>query len=319
VTDAGGLSPQPAMSVVVIAPGSYRTFAPTIRSLARQSVAGRLELLCVATSAAELEPDTAELAAFLRWRVVELGEIPSVSAANAAGVRASTAPVVALVENHVFVQPGWAEALLAAHDAGWDAVGPAMGNANPRSLVGTASFLIAYSQWSKPTESGPADDLPGHNSSYKRALLLEYGERLESRLETESVLHAELRAKGRRLYLAAGARILHLNPTRLAAYTEEIHHYGRLFAAARAASWSFPRRAAYCAGSPLLPLLRLARLWRYLPRLGLLRLVPLLALLFLGLSASALGELIGYAVGEGDAAARMRDFEIHRERQVGGA
>ena len=46
------------------------------------------------------------------------------------------------------------------------------------------------------------DYLPGHNSSYKRDVLLGYGDRLESMMESETVLHWDLRAKGHRLYLS---------------------------------------------------------------------------------------------------------------------
>src|SRR5437588_133855 len=82
-----------------------------------------------------------------------------------------------------------AQALLAAHRGPWAAVGPVVRNANPSTSVSWADFLIGYGPWCDPAPAGDLDHLPGHNSSYKRAILLDYGSELEGLLEAESVLH----------------------------------------------------------------------------------------------------------------------------------
>jgi hypothetical protein len=306
------------MSVVVVTPDDFETVRRTVRHLVAQTARERLELVLVAPSLARLGPDPDLLAAFPRVELVEIGPLPAVPPARAAGVRRASAPLVALVEDHSYPRPGWAEALIAAHRGPWAAVGPAMGNANPASPLGWANLLIDYGPWLDPAAAGPHDHLPGHNSSYKRALLLPHDAFLETLLEAESVLHWELRARGHRLYLESAAVSDHLNATLLGASLALRFHGGRQFAAARAREgrWTPLRRLLYGGGAPLIPLVRLRRLldemrrrpWgpALLPRV----LPPLMVLL----AADAAGELVGYVWGGGDVVRRMVPFEVHRER-----
>ena len=194
-------------------------------------------------------------------------------------------------------------------------------NANPGSAVSWADLLIAYGPWLEPVQAGLVGHLPGHNSSYKREILLTYGPELETMLESESVLHWDLRAKGYELYLEPGARVYHLNFERLAAWIPAQFHSGRLFAAARARQWRLLRRVLYAGGAVLIPLIRL---WRSLPHLTRLaqpwpmRLRVCLLVVF-GLVVSAVGEMLGYAAGAGGSSSRMGELEFHRSRHVVGA
>lgn len=308
----------PEMSVVVLTPDRFETVRKTIRHLRAQKVRGRLEIVLVAPSAERLGLDESELRDFWQYRVVEVGSMDSTARARAAGVRAARAPVVALVEDHAFPAPGWAEALMAAHAKGWAAVGPVMSNANPRSVVSWVNLLIEYATWLEPVEGGVAEHLPGHNGSYKRALLLEYGERLEEMLDAESVLQWDLRARGHKLYLEPAARTFHQNfSTPLASLTLRFNG-GRLFASARARGWPLWRRLLFTCGSPLIPFVRLSRIVRELRQPGRPRhLLPrVLPALLVGLLFDGAGELIGYAFGRGRSMAILSDMEFHRQRYL---
>ena len=87
--------------------------------------------------------------------------------------------------------------------------------------------------------------LPGHNSSYKRERLLEYGDRLAGFLDAETTLFWDLDARGLGLYLEPAARVAHVNFSRLGVWLEVQYHAGRIFAAHRAwhGRWSGARRA----------------------------------------------------------------------------
>jgi GT2 family glycosyltransferase len=304
----------PEMSVVLVTPDGYETIRTTMKHLRAQTVRDRLEIVIVAPSVDALHLDHTELQGFLRFRVVEVGEVRSIAEGNAAGVRQASAPVVALAEDHSYPDPHWAAALIRAHRRPWAAVGPAVRNANPKSVTSWADFLIAYGPWSEPAAAGEIDHLPGHNSSYKRAILLDYGPELEAMLGAESVLHWDLRARGYRLYLEPRAKIAHLNFGLLSSLTRAQFHGGRLFAAVRAQRWPALRRLLYTAGALLIPFVRLRRILQQLPRsarrqYSALRILPVL---LCGLTVSALGEGMGYALGPGDAGEKLSHFEFHR-------
>jgi hypothetical protein len=223
--------------------------------------------------------------------------------------------VVAFAEDHCFPEPGWAEALLAAYTSpDIVAVGPVFTNANPGTLVSWCDFAIGYGPWIDSRRAGDHPFLAGHNSSYRRDVLLALGPRMADALESETVLHLELRTRGRRLVVAPGARAAHTNFGRFDIWLPVQYHCGRIFAAERGRRWTFPRRAFYAAASPLIPGVRFVRALRHLrgspeARPSLLRLAPLLAL---GLAADGLGQLIGYAAGGGRSAQYLTGFEFRR-------
>jgi glycosyltransferase involved in cell wall biosynthesis len=312
------MSGSPAMSVVVITPDSYETVRKTIRHLRAQRVRDRLEIVLVAPDAGKLAADEKELRDFQGLRVVEIGDMLSTARARAAGVRAASAPIVAFVEDHAFPAPGWAEALIGAHQNGWAAVGPVMANANPRSLTSWVNLAVEYSQWLEPQTGGEREHLPGHNGSYKRALLFEYGDRLEEMLDAESVLHWDLRAKGHGLYLEPKARTFHQNFSIFLPSITLRFQGGRLFAAARARRWPHRRRLLFMCGAPLIPLVRFIRIVHDLRRGdGSRRLLPrIVPGLFAALIFDGLGEMVGYSLGPGRAMEKLSDMEFHRQRYL---
>lgn len=306
------------MSVVVITPDRYRTIRKTIRHLRAQKVCGSLEVVLVAPSAGDLCLDESEMGNFFRHKVVEAGAVSSTARARVMGLLASSAPIVAFAEDHAFPAPGWAEALINRHREDWAAVGPVMTNANPRSVTSWANLLIEYAQWLDPTEGGERDHLPGHNCSYKREILTEYGERLEAMLDAESILHWDLRRRGHRLFLEPRARTFHQNFSVQGPSLTLRFNGGRLFASSRARSWPAWRRALFTCASPLIPLVRCLRITRELFRPGRPRhLLPrLLPALIVGLVFDGAGEMTGYALGPGRSMAKLSDMEFHRERYL---
>ena len=141
------------MSVVLATPGHYDTICQTIQALQAQTVCGQLEIVVVAPSKEVLQLDPTDFADFFSFQVVSCGEIQSFASANAIGIRRATAPIVALAEDHAFPAPEWAATLIETHQQPWAAVGPVMCNANPRTAVSWADFLVAYSPWVDPAPS----------------------------------------------------------------------------------------------------------------------------------------------------------------------
>jgi hypothetical protein len=308
------------MSVVLVTPGKYDAIRKTMEHLQAQTVLDQLEIVIVAPSAATLNFDAANLKAFGRVRVVEVGEIKSTGRAIAAGVREASAPVVTYAEEHAYPAPGWAEALIKAHRQPWAAIGVAIANANPGSMISWASLFTDFGPWVEPAEAGEINHLPWHHTAYKRAVLVEYGPKLEAMLETEGILNRDLQARGYRLYLEPAAKTNHVNISLLSSYFGAEFHGARMLAAnrARSAKFSMFWRLLYICGIPLIPFIRLKRVLRHIFRSGRQReLFPgILPALVIGLVADAFGQLAGYAFGAGDAARRRVSFELSRCQHI---
>lgn len=293
----------PELTVVMLTPRSYETCRKTISHLRQQTAREQIELLIVCPSREALCLDEAEVACFGAWRVVEVGTFHSTGAAMAEGFRAAHAPLVAYGEEHSYPEPTWAQTLIRAHRAPHAAVGAAMGNANPQTLGSWAHLYGQFGPVVEPARSDITNYLAGHHTSYKREIVLQYGEMLGEMLDNECALHIDLRAKGHTLYLAGAAICNHVNISRLSAYCRLDYFGQRGFAAARAhaGKWSRRRRILYATAAPLIPLVRMRRIVRDIFRTGRARqllpqiLLPISCALLCGMVGEAMGYLFGDA------------------------
>jgi hypothetical protein len=159
----------------------------------------------------------------------------------------------------------------------------------------------------------------GHNTAYKRDVLLAYGAQLDSMLADEIILFQDLARRGCQLYMEPAARVRHLNISRLQPALDAKLVAGRNFGAARArwGRWSLPRRLAFGLLGPWIGLLRLRYFVRNVFRIGrqrdLPRIMPLAAAL---LFVHGLGEGLGAVFGAGSWAQRWNTYEFERRRHL---
>lgn len=303
----------PLLSIVLVARRAPENLRMVLELLRAQTIAESIELLLVAETKKVLAPVEETLSTFRRSRVLETGNGSiGPGAAKALGVRSAEAPLVQFVEDHSFPAPDCAEMLVQAHGEGdFAAAGPVVLNANPKTARSWGCYLIFYGGWMTAHGRGEAEHLPGNHSCYRKEVLLSYGPQLDRVLNAESVLHWELRSRGHRLKLEPRARVYHLQTSNLAAACEEYLLASRLFAADRTRTWGSGRKFVYALGSPLLPGIRLPRIWKQARRAGLgrgllLKAMPSMACI---LSAGAAGELLGYGFGAGGAGQGLIEFE----------
>ncbi len=304
----------PVLSLILPAPERLGLLERVVAALGRQSLASRMELVLVVQHPDEPLPDW--LTTPFGWvQVVPRQTWTTMNEARTAGVLHARAPLVVFCEDHCYPVEGWAEALVAAHQSPWAAVGPAILNANPITRVSWANLAVEYGPWLHPVRPGACAHVPGHNSCYKRSVLMDYGERLPEMMEAESVMHWDLQQRGLAVAMEPAARTRHENFSRVGPSVLLRFSVGRLFAASRANSWPIWRRAVYTVGAAALPCLRTWRAVRDLrrvndgrPRRG------LAPVIFTLLTIDALGEAVGYAVGAGDQSRRLSAIEHDRGR-----
>lgn len=308
--------PDPALSVLVITPDEPATMRHTLAALGRQTIRDRIELVLVGPTESALRVPEQTIAGFAAVRRVVVEPFDSLGQITAAGVRDAGAELVALTEDHCHPHPGWAEALVARHAQGdYAAVGPTVHNANPDTAASWQQFLVEYAPFSAIGDKGAARMIPGHNSCYRRADLLHYEPDLAWWLECETLMHWDMAARGRRLWLDDQAQTDHWNCSRFLPTLRFSWMFPRVFAARRCRVISGVARVKLALLWPLIPPLRLVRAWPLavasLGRRGALRVLPGL---LLNLVVSGASEATGYLLGEGDRARTTLDLEFHRER-----
>jgi len=318
---AAPLDAPASISVVVVTPNRFANIRRTVRHLRAQTICDRIELIVVArTHDALSDAAPHELEGFHSVQVLAIGAIDDVDKSAADGVRRAHADVVATIEDHAFAEADWAEVMLTAHEGPWVAVASTMVNANPKRRLSWCNLLVAYGSSVEPTIEGERAAIPGHNISFKRAALAPFGDALGDRFTREGGLLDALRANGGRFFLSEHARVHHINPSTWAATAEVRINAGRLYGArrAQAARWSAVRRFLYTVAGPLIPFVRYSRVTNELfgdgRRAHLAKRVA--PAVFGGLVLDAIGQMAGYALGEGKSCHVLTHFEIDRMQHV---
>jgi len=290
----------PVISVVV---PSYRPgtlLEGCVEALLRQEAPVPYEVIVVDSSA----DGTAErlAARFPACRTIALATRTPQAMARNVGVAAARGAYVALTDHDCLVPRDWLARLLGRHAGGdYAAVGGAVANGTPRSLVGTAAYWIEFNDFTPGRPSGPVPQVPHCNVCFRRDALPTDGPfpALPPCAEDLTFNHL-LTSAGGTIFFDAGIVVTHLNRTRAGAYLSHQYVLGAGSAVARRLvplpGGLFLRQPLL---APVLPVVRLAgtlgRIARRHPaRMPLV--VALLPLLLAGYACWTAGFLHGRRV-----------------------
>jgi hypothetical protein len=254
-------------------------------------------------------------------RLLRLPEGTTFARARAEGVRAARGRIVAFLEEHVLPLDGWTAAVIEAHREAHAGIGGEVANANPGIGCSDIAGLMSYGLFYAPQQPREAPLIVGHNSSYKRDVLLSLGDDLDRLLSCDLVLMMRLRKLGHRLFLDPRIRVAHINETAIRSTCRGyfLHHrtYGPL--RAREAGWPWWRRLVYVAATPVIPVYFLVWFRRYLGRHR-PDLLPLLdrgvLRVYAAQLAGASGQALGLLIGPGRAEAAFTRFELTEPRMT---
>jgi glycosyltransferase involved in cell wall biosynthesis len=235
-----------------------------------------------------------------RVRSVAAPPASSIPHLRALGMAAARAPLVAILEDHCNVVPGWVRVLVAARRAGHLAIGGAVENGARERAIDWAVFFCEYARFMPPVAGGVVDEITGNNSAYDRPTLEALGIALDQEV-WEGFLHAELRRAGVAFYCEPELLVWHEKQFGFAYFLAQRYHYSRSFAGERLRGASPWRRLAYAVATAGLPPLLAWRLVRTVLAKGGRRRELLRALPFLPpfLLAWAWGEAVGALRGPG--------------------
>jgi hypothetical protein len=307
---------------IVLVTDAYDTLRPVIRALRKQTERARLEVLIVAPSETLGAVDWSELAVFGAARVVTVAAPLSLPVSRAVGVRAASAPIVFIGETHCFPDPRMAEVVLACFtDERCVAVVPAITNGNPGTALSWASYLTDYGTWGPGRRGGRLEHPPVYNAAFKRDPLVNLGDQLDELLDsTSEELWPVLHRAGYYARFEPAAETHHFNAVELPTVLRIRFFSGCLIGAHRARRWTWSRRLAYVAASPLIPAVLV---WRALSTVAFaradrtLQAGTLLGVAF-GAVAKTAGEVLGYlGVTVRSAELRLTDNELHKLRHAG--
>ena len=310
----------PSLSVILVIGDERKRAEQALDRLLDQEEIARIEILLFDLA----KNDTSELKGFdhpavryYRWNTpLYFHE------ARAKGVQLSRAPIVAFIEEHCLTFENWAHALIRSFDINpWAGIGYEMHNGNPGSGISDATFMMNYIAWSSPVRRGESELIPGHNSAYRREVLLSYEDNLEDMLLNDIVMQRRLRSDGYTLGMEPDARVAHINEASLSLMGRGYYYFNRCLAASRTTVLGMPtwRKYFFLASALFRPWLRycdnLVIVVRYRPRetWSFLAYAPVIIASY---HYCVAGLLIGYLFGAGDAPGKITDHELTVERPL---
>ncbi|MEM9346228.1 MAG: hypothetical protein AAGB26_06395 [Planctomycetota bacterium] len=286
--------------------------------LRAQNNVEEIELLLVAEHASvfdDLLPH--ETAGFGLVQTLSWGEpISNVDLAAAIAIRAAKSPVTAIIEDHVYLEPDWAQIITESFAANPEiiGVGSAIELANQSAALPWANHLFALSKYTPPVKSGLVPRVSRHHIAYRTSWLVQHDHELEGLLPRGGGI-IELAAKEGGLYMAADARLYHLT-------TSVWGPSLRIRVASGRASGSQPRLRSSLLRK-LVASIQTPRLfyWRIRPQLSKyhrfhLRALPIFLVSLLLMAVECFGYLLGIWAGPGDSEAVIAGHEAQREKDV---
>lgn len=239
---------------------------------------------------------------------------------RAKAVELSGGEIVAFVEDHAYVVPGWLETLIRDFRAGHGGVGGEPDAINPGIGISDAVTLMGFGFFRPTTEPRTYDVLPGHNSAYRRDLLLSFGELLPALISSEILLDRKIIEKGHTLLLDPGAKFLHHNEEKLSMIAKGYYYWNVIYGQNRARIFHWPwwRRLLQGFAIPLVPFVRymkyMIHFWSH-DRKNIFLLLRYTGIFLYAQSAAAVGLARGTLFGTGDAEMKFRDYELNYSRR----
>jgi hypothetical protein len=308
---------RPAMTIALMVDRRRERGARALKSLLRQSAIDRLEIVLLDFGGPQAAPLPGS--SHPNVRTIRLHRGLPYGVAKALAVRAARAPVVAFVEEHCRYSSRWAAAILAEFSDGVGAVTGEVYNAVPRRGISDLVALAVSGPWSAPARLGPSRSLPGNNSAYRRALLLEQGPELDALLAAEPLLQARVRPRGVTFRIAAG-KYVHEYEVVMRDVLIPSFLNGRIYGARRAEveRWGRGRRALAVMVAPARFAIQVVRLplhialrpagWRRAARAW-----PVVAAIQLATHA---GLVLGTLFGVGRAEVTLLDYDLNARRSA---
>ena len=315
--DASAKQLSPCMlSVAVVAGEQRHRIERCIAGLLAQTALPSIEILIL-----DLAPSLGPLRGtdHPSVRYLPREDLDTFWSAQAALAREARGDAVAYIEEHCFAEPEWAEALIDAYRRPVAMVNYAFRDTEPQTYLSRSFLMAEYGRWMAPAKAGPIQIASCNNISYRRDVLMRYGDDLEQWLRTEYHLHRRIRADG---------GVIWLEPRAIAAHEDWVEWSDGLranmaikrFQAASTVTngnWSWPRRLFYAAAMPVAPALHVLRLLHSLrnrPNLW-WAFVAALPVIVPTYSVMSISEALGYLFGPGSSVDEFNETELRLSRK----
>ena len=279
------------LSIVIPSYNSRRWISRCLTSLQEQVQRDDVEVLVVDSSEEDLTDFVRRHYPFVRTLYLEQRAYPGT--ARTIGVQNARGSVIAFIDTDCKAGEGWVERIIQQHRDGKNVVGGPVANGTPWSLVGTAEYLLEFSELVPAMPEGPVRFIPTCNLSFKKSVFEKIGKLEDTIKGSDALFCRKINLLGEKIYFDRGIVVWHANRKELNKYLRNQYDIG--FGAAQVRKMENQLGAVLVKQPWLIPLIPFARTLligkRFLKhdRKLFLKFVGLYPLIFLGLLAYTKG------------------------------
>jgi glycosyltransferase involved in cell wall biosynthesis len=291
---------------IIIASGAGGDFLPKcLYSLREQCVEEGAECIVVDRLGGETADRINRDYPYVRLIQVDQNIRASIPELRARGVTEATGDIVAIIEEHCQVKPGWLASIMNNFQDSDAAIGGPILDLEYARTRDWVVYFSEYHNYLPPWTDGERYLLNGANIAYSRTYLLKHQNVLNSGY-WEVVLHPLLIDEGKfRAVNAMG--VFHTGPFDYGYYLHQRYLLSRVWGGSQRQKVSMAKRLIYLVVAPILPFLLIFRINSRVIRSSRLfgKFLLALPLLFPVAIAYVFGEWMGYLAGVGDALERV--------------
>ncbi len=221
-------------SVIIPSYNSKNKICKTLDALKEMETEHAHEIIVVDSSADET-PDIIKKK--YPWvKLIHLEEQTYPGSARNLGIRHSRGNIIAFLDSDCTVIKEWLDIIVETHltHPDYAAVVGSIGNGTPYNLVGTASYLIEFNEWTPKTKKREIDYILGGNVSYKKEIIMKHSLSYTDIFPSEDTIFAQdLIAKGEKIIFIPELIVYHVNNTDLSHVLRHQYVLGNASAKAR--------------------------------------------------------------------------------------
>jgi glycosyltransferase involved in cell wall biosynthesis len=298
------MSVRPSLSVVVASAAGGDFLIRCLDSLVGQAGEQDADVIVVDRCGPDRCADVAARYPSFRIMPYPGGARPSVPQMRACGVDLSSAPIVAVIEEHCVAPPDWLQTIRAAINPDDAAIGGPMLDDDFDRIRDWVVYFSEYHNDLPPWPPGPRTWINDANAAYNRDRLIENRATLGDSYWAIA-LHPNLVASGASMRSVPEMGVAHTGPFEYRYYLRQRYLLSRVWGGTQRHRVSVMTRLAHLVALPIFPLFLLGRIARRVHATGSPRLrgqfgraLPLLVPVVIAFSW---GEWLGYLLGPGKA------------------
>lgn len=212
------------LSIVIPSYNSKKWISHCLDSLRSQVKRNDVEVIVVDSSDEDITNYLRERFPFVE--TIHLNQRTYPGTARTIGIRHSQGQVIAFIDTDCRAGDGWVDRIIAEHQNGKHVVGGPVANDTPGHPVGTAEYLLEFSEMTPAMPEGKVRFIPTCNISFRKSVFEKIGKLEDTIKGSDALFCRNINLLGEAIYFDRRITVWHSNRTAFKKYMKNQYQIG---------------------------------------------------------------------------------------------